>query len=133
VLRENGYEVTRGVDAEKLEINTYDGYHIAIKYGNRQQAGWYIARLESTENGSVMKLHFEFGKKYEVAAWESDFMVARMISLPTNISAKHPKKSWLLVQQKQVGKASVTSNPAVQAPGRPQTTRRSPFGGPLSR
>ena len=132
VLQENGYDVMRGVDPKTLKINEYDGGHIAIKYGHRRQAGWYIARMEATENGSVMKLHFEFGRKYEVAEWESDFMVSHMTSLPIKISDMQVKKSWLLVQEKPVGTASVTTNPAARAPGRPQEKRRVPFGGPLS-
>jgi hypothetical protein len=132
VLRENGYETTSGVDPDKLQIDTYDGYHIAIKYGNRKQAGWYIARMETTENGAVMKLHFELSNKYEVATWPTEFMVAHMIAEPTNFTAMHPKKSWLLVHQKPVGTGSVTANPQDRAPGRPQEKRRAPFAGPLS-
>jgi hypothetical protein len=103
VLQENGYDVMRGVDPKALEINKYHGAHIAIKYGNRKQAGWHIARMEATEKGSVMKLHFEFSNKYEVATWESNFMVSHMTSLPIKICDMQPKKSWLLVQEKPVG------------------------------
>ena len=130
VMDEHGFQPMTSAVPVDMDIKSFAGEHILIKYGRVDQGGWHIAELVDNGEDEEMELVFRFGATVEHAEWYCD--TSLMVQMPWHYSQQYKSRSWLLIEAKQPTQRFDSKNPKRGAPGRPQERRKKPAFGPMS-